>query len=167
MVRKNERNLPDLDSIGGSLILNALVKRLGPTKLLSLKILPTKSYKSQLLNQSMQFYLATKTHLFSWIMSGLHVKTGRYGPRARVWPMEIASKLGRHANSLKDLRTVQTFLILSFKLILSLEKMNGTSNRPVFLYMRLSNPPHKLNNPGKITKENLKFRPIVCPWGTF
>lgn len=93
LVRKNERNLPDLDSIGGSLILNALVKRLGPTKLLSLKILPTKSYKSQLLNQSMQFYLATKTHLFSWIMSGLHVKTGRYGPRARVWPMEIASKL--------------------------------------------------------------------------
>lgn len=93
LVRKNERNLPDLDSIGGSLILNALVKRLGPTKLLSLKILPTKSYKSQLLNQSMQFYVATKTHLFSWIMSGLHVKTGRYGPRARVWPMEIASKL--------------------------------------------------------------------------
>lgn len=88
LLRKNERNLPDWDSIGGSFILQyALVKRLGRTKFLRLKILPTKSYKSQLFNQSLQFYMATKTHLLSLTMSGLHVKAGRYGPRARVWPV--------------------------------------------------------------------------------
>ena len=47
LLRKNERNLPDRDSIGGSLILQyAPVKRLGRTKFLRLKILPTKPYKS-------------------------------------------------------------------------------------------------------------------------
>ena len=88
LLRKNERNLPDWDSIGGSFILQyALVKRLSRTKFLRLKILPKKSYKSQLFNQSLQFYMATKTHLLSLTMSGLHVKAGRYGSRARVWPV--------------------------------------------------------------------------------
>ena len=94
LLRKNEHYLPDWDSIGGSLILQyAFVKRLGRTKFLRLKILPTNSYKSQLLNQSMQFYLATNTHLLSLTMSGLRMKTGSYGPTARVWPVEIASEL--------------------------------------------------------------------------
>ena len=67
--------------------------------------------------------------------------------------------------TLKDLRTFQNFLTRNFKSTLPLEKNKPTSNQPAFLYGTAKT--HKFNNPGEITKENLKLRPIVSTCGTF
>ena len=68
-------------------------------------------------------------------------------------------------NTIKDLRTFQNFLTRNFKSTLPLEKIKPTTNQPSFLYGTAKT--HKFNNPGKITKENLKLRPIVSTCGTF
>ena len=68
-------------------------------------------------------------------------------------------------NTLKDLRTFQNFLTRNFKSTLPLEKIKPTSNQPAFLYGTAKT--HLFNNPGEITKEKLKLRPIVSTCGTF
>ena len=66
-------------------------------------------------------------------------------------------------NTLKDLKSFQNFLTLNFKSTLSLNKIKLTSNQPAFRYGTAKI--HKFINPGEITKESFKLRPIVSTCG--
>ena len=68
-------------------------------------------------------------------------------------------------NTLKDLKSFQNFLTRNFKSSLPLDKIKPISNQPAFLYGTAKT--HKFQNPGQITEDNLKLRPIVSTCGTF
>ena len=67
-------------------------------------------------------------------------------------------------NTLKDLKTFQSFLTRNFKSTLPLDKIKPTSYQAASLYGTAKT--HKFNNPSEITTGNLKLRPIVSTCGT-